>query len=212
MSKAHFKISDEYPVVCSTEFPGEVKRENGEIFNSTRTIKYVGVFRDMEDNELTSLQEEITALVQPVFALFNKFKTKDVEPEDVDEANRARWLAQQEKRKQGLSSRYDLEFTRKDGSQIFVVAAGSPLFDAQGNFAGSVGVLTDLTERRQAEESLKAGESHLRIVLDVSKTIAFEQDENLVYTALYNPHPSFPPSGCWAAPTPTCCRRRAPPS
>lgn len=73
----------------------------------------------------------------------------------LDEANRVRWLSQQKRRKQGLSSAYELELTRADGKKIYCVASGAPLRDDHGNYICSIGVLTDITERRLREEALR---------------------------------------------------------
>jgi PAS domain S-box-containing protein len=77
----------------------------------------------------------------------------------LDETNRHRWQEQQDKRRQGLPSTYELEITRRDGSIIVCAASGAPVIDKDGRFAGSVGVLTDITERKQMEEALRMFQS-----------------------------------------------------
>jgi len=81
--------------------------------------------------------------------------------EFLDETNRNRWLDQQNQRRQGLSGTYELEISRSDGSKIVCSASGGPIMDADGRYAGSVGLLTDITERRQLEESLRKFQSSM---------------------------------------------------
>ena len=81
--------------------------------------------------------------------------------EFLDETNRNRWLEQQNQRRQGLSGTYELEISRSDGSKIVCSASGGPIMDADGRYAGSVGLLTDITERRQLEESLRKFQSSI---------------------------------------------------
>jgi len=55
------------------------------------------------------------------------------------------------KRRQGVREVYEFRFRRKDGSDIWVLVSGSPLYDDAGQFAGTFAMLTDITERHQAE-------------------------------------------------------------
>ena len=54
----------------------------------------------------------------------------------------------------GASEQLDLEFMHKDGSRISVILNASPLFDAHGNYQGALGMLTDITQRKQLEAQL----------------------------------------------------------
>jgi diguanylate cyclase (GGDEF)-like protein/PAS domain S-box-containing protein len=60
--------------------------------------------------------------------------------------------------------RWSGEFTvlRKDGTAMPVLATSTPLYDEWGNPIGAVGVSTELTERKEAEEALKESEERFR--------------------------------------------------
>ena len=73
----------------------------------------------------------------------------------LDEDNRRRWIEQQEKRKQGIPTTYELALTRPEGEAMYCVASGAPLLNDDGRYVGSIGILTDITERRRWEEALR---------------------------------------------------------
>lgn len=64
-------------------------------------------------------------------------------------------MAQHEHRLRGESSSYELLLRHKDGRQIPLLLSGSPLFDKQGNYNGSIVVTTDISLQKQAEETLR---------------------------------------------------------
>ena len=55
----------------------------------------------------------------------------------------------------GQTGGYEIGLTRPDGSRRYCMNNATPVQDSQGNFIGSIGIWTDLTERRKAEESLQ---------------------------------------------------------
>jgi PAS domain S-box-containing protein len=55
----------------------------------------------------------------------------------------------------------DYRFTRKDGSELWCILSSSPLFDDHGKYAGSLSMVTDITERKKAEEALKKARENL---------------------------------------------------
>lgn len=68
-------------------------------------------------------------------------------------------LAVDARRQQGTSDRYDLSLLRQDGAPLTVLISGGPSFSPQtGEYSGTLGVVTDITERKAMEESLR--ESH----------------------------------------------------
>ncbi len=57
------------------------------------------------------------------------------------------------RRAAGESHRYELELERRDGRRVAVLVGGRPRFEpATGRFAGTLAVVSDLTERKRAEE------------------------------------------------------------
>ena len=68
--------------------------------------------------------------------------------EDVPKGQSA--LAQ---RRKGVGSQYDMRFQRKDGSEIWTIVSGNPVLDDQGRVVSIQGVITDITERRRAEQA-----------------------------------------------------------
>ncbi len=54
----------------------------------------------------------------------------------------------------------------KDGRLVWLSSSAHPLFNADGSYRGYQGIDTDVTERKQAEESLKASETRYRGLID----------------------------------------------
>jgi PAS domain S-box-containing protein len=57
--------------------------------------------------------------------------------------------------RQGAAGQADCHFRRKDGSDLWAIMSSSPLYDADGGYAGALVMLTDITERKQAEVQLR---------------------------------------------------------
>ncbi len=59
------------------------------------------------------------------------------------------------RRAQGHTARYEIMLHRKDGHKFPVLIGAGPRFDKQsGEFIGTMGVVSDITKRKQAEEEL----------------------------------------------------------
>lgn len=59
-----------------------------------------------------------------------------------------------ERRRQGISDRYEIRLKKKAGEPLWVIVGGAPVINADGKMTGSLGVFTDITERKRAEEQL----------------------------------------------------------
>jgi len=59
-----------------------------------------------------------------------------------------------ERRREGISDRYELRLRKKTGETIWTLVGGVPMFDAGAGVSGSLGIFTDITERKRAEEQL----------------------------------------------------------
>jgi PAS domain S-box-containing protein len=70
-------------------------------------------------------------------------------------------------RRQGRPSTYEISLTRKDGETVHVLLSGAPIINQDGSYEGSIGVFTDITQRKQAEEVLREREKLLTNILDI---------------------------------------------
>lgn len=87
--------------------------------------------------------------------------------------------AQDALRVQGKTSRYESQLLRRDGERVAVLVAGSPLFDENGEFAGTMAVFTNITERKRIEESLRASERQMDLILNSTTELVAYYDTEL---------------------------------
>jgi PAS domain S-box-containing protein len=59
------------------------------------------------------------------------------------------------RRRSGQTSRYEQLFRHADGTHRWTLISASPIFDAHGAFAGSLAMLTDISEIKEAELRLR---------------------------------------------------------
>jgi PAS domain S-box-containing protein len=60
-----------------------------------------------------------------------------------------------ERRRQGISEQHEFPFCRKDRSTLWTFVSACPLYDERHEFGGALGLVTDITELKRAEEALK---------------------------------------------------------
>jgi len=82
--------------------------------------------------------------------------------EFVHEDSRELMREQMKRRRRGEAGRFELAWRSKDGGKVYTLASPKGIFDEKGNFAGSVAVLTDITDRKVAEERRQELEEHKR--------------------------------------------------
>jgi PAS domain S-box-containing protein len=62
---------------------------------------------------------------------------------------------QERRRRAGESSQYQRRFRRADGSELWVNVSASPILDENGRFSGSLAMVSDISEQRDAEGRLR---------------------------------------------------------
>jgi PAS domain S-box-containing protein len=63
---------------------------------------------------------------------------------------------------------YEYTFRSGKGGRRYGLFLRAPLFDSRGQVSGLVGVILDLTERKEAEEALRQSEERLKLILQYS--------------------------------------------
>jgi len=79
----------------------------------------------------------------------------------------------------------DIKLLRKDGSELWAIISANPFVDAEGEFGGGLGMLTDITERKQAETELKAYQKRLRSLAS-ELTIIAERERRKIAVSLHD--------------------------
>jgi PAS domain S-box-containing protein len=91
----------------------------------------------------------------------------------VDDENWARIEYETKRRRRGEYSRYEAEFRRSDGTARNVLISGAPLLNHDGRFAGTIGIVLDITDRKKAEDALRASEERYRVISSVTADFVF---------------------------------------
>lgn len=96
----------------------------------------------------------------------------------LDEESRESFLLHQKARRRGIANDYRISLRGKDGDKRTMLTRGQPLYDSEGNFAGSLGLLKDITKRIEAEDALHESLRFSRSILDslVSHVVVLDKD------------------------------------
>ncbi len=77
---------------------------------------------------------------------------------------------------ENAASKISYRVLRSDGSVIWVEKNARAFFDEQGRLQRMVGMVTDITERKRAEEALRESEDKLRLILDSTAEAIYGMD------------------------------------
>ena len=94
----------------------------------------------------------------------------------MDEEARPQAAYDLERRQQGLQAQRDFRFNRKDGSALWVIINMTPVSDDSHKLVGVLGMLTDITERKLAEDALLRSEAYLRSLINSETTFNIRVD------------------------------------
>lgn len=141
--------------------------------------------------------ESSTTYVNDAFAKMLGYPPEELIGKDItdyfDKEHLALALSKREERRlYGIKDSFESKLIRKDGSPLWVVVNSSPLLDKDGKFAGSLGMVIDITERRRAEEALRTSEERFRLTLKNSPVSVAAQDRDLRFLWAYNQRTARP--------------------
>ncbi len=102
--------------------------------------------------------------------------------EFMDEEGKAIAADNVERRRRGIKEQHDFKFRCKDGSDRWAIVSADPIFDSAGCYAGALGLITDITERKRLEREIQEKQTLLTSILDASRDgIAVEEDDRIVF-------------------------------
>jgi diguanylate cyclase (GGDEF)-like protein/PAS domain S-box-containing protein len=115
--------------------------------------------------------------VNPAYASLFGYQPSDLigkSPADISLPKEDAVLSEQRKRRiKGQVSTYESRLVRTDGSIADVLITGAPR-EIDGKYAGSIAVITDLTEQKQIENKLRESEDRFRSFLEEVKLISVQ--------------------------------------
>jgi PAS domain S-box-containing protein len=79
--------------------------------------------------------------------------------------DRERWPVVERNLKQrelGIEDRQEVQLVRKDGTRVWVLGSANPVFDRNGEYAGALAIIGDLTLQKDREVQLRAQLEDLR--------------------------------------------------
>jgi two-component system cell cycle sensor histidine kinase/response regulator CckA len=90
----------------------------------------------------------------------------------MDEESQALAHAKLQRRQQGVAESHEHTYRKKDGTTLWALAKSNPIFDDQGRYDGALGLITDISERRDAEEARR----HLASIVESSDDAIISRD------------------------------------
>lgn len=104
-----------------------------------------------------------------------------VHPNDVDDLKTT--LLESTKKHEGFNTVFRLR--RSDGVYIWVMDTGRPKYGASGQFDGFIGVLSDMDERKRAEEALQESEERFRSIANTAPVMIWMSGDDK-YSDFFN--------------------------
>ncbi len=87
---------------------------------------------------------------------------------------------QMARRRQGEETRFELVWKTKDGNKIHTLASPRGIYDEEGRFTGSIGILTDITYLKETEEALRLSEEKYRLLVENANDAIFIVQEGQI--------------------------------
>jgi two-component system sensor histidine kinase HydH len=83
------------------------------------------------------------------------------------------------RRQRGEARSYEIDWKAKDGQRVYTLISPKGFYDENGQFTGSLGVLTDITDRKRAEEALQKAHAELELRVQERTAELLQTNEQL---------------------------------
>lgn len=132
-----------------------------------------GVWADDYDNVTTFVNPQMAEMLgyRPEEILGHR-NVEFMYPEDLivgDDGDLVQRSEIGDARRRGEKSAYEQRFKRADGTELWCMVSGTPIIGSDGQYLGSFGMLTDITERKQIEKTLTESELRYRRLFESAK-------------------------------------------
>lgn len=164
--------------ICNRKEMEETLRQNEKWFETLSHLSPVGIFRTDSEGNCLYVNErcsEITGL--SLEEASGRGWLQAVHPEDRDQVFHDWTEAILEKRP--FAGEYRLR--RPDGRTTWVIGQSVSVAGESGEIIGYIGTVTDISDRKQREETLRESELRLRTFVGSVDEIVFELDEQGTY-------------------------------
>ncbi|HEV2831388.1 MAG TPA: PAS domain S-box protein, partial [Hanamia sp.] len=97
----------------------------------------------------------------------------------MDDAGKQEALKTIGRRKKGIVESFDVRYITKSGKEVLAKISANPIFDEEGNYKGSLGMISDITARKKLEDLLEKSNRLARIgswEIDVIKGTVYWSD------------------------------------
>lgn len=138
--------------------------------------KYRTLFDESRDGVYAVLREgEITDANQSFLEMFGYAREemigKDMRKLYSNPADRAKFQGEIEK--DGFVKDYEVEFRKKDGTQVDCPLTSSVQFADDGSVVGYLGIIRDVTERKRTADALKESEKRYRMLFEAASDAVY---------------------------------------
>ncbi len=156
-----------------TAVQDNTERQNAEASLRESEARYRQIVDTAEEGIWMIDARQMTSFVNPKMARLLGYTVEEMVGRELhcfmDEEGRAITDENVRRRKQGVAEQHDFKFLRKDGSALWAVLSTNPIYGADDAYAGALAMLTDITERKQAEAALRESEEFSQRIIDSSQ-------------------------------------------
>ncbi len=96
----------------------------------------------------------------------------------IDESRRQQARENLERRKNGITEKFDFALQTKSGSLVWTIVNTTPVFK-NGSYNGAIAVITDVTDRKKAEDEMCSREDRFRTMVENSYDVILLLNQNM---------------------------------
>lgn len=155
----------------------EKLRESEQKYRTIIEFAHEGIWVVDEDFKTVFVNKKMADILGfPPEAMVGKSTLEFIPPDEYPEVQKER-----AERIKGLSSQYERTLICADKTRRTFLVNASPIFDSNNNFKGSIGLFSDITQRKELENMIKKEHDRLQELLNLSPSlfILLDKDGNI---------------------------------
>jgi PAS domain S-box-containing protein len=153
----------------------QMTRETEERYRQIVELTQEGIWVIDENNKTTFVNDAMAQMLG-----YERDEMLEKELFDfMDDAGREISKRNLERRRNGIKEKHDFVFLKKDSTKVWVILSTTPIFN-NGLYGGAMASVTDITQRKIAEENALASEIRFRELVENSSDLILLLDKNLL--------------------------------